>query len=170
MQVTNSIQSDLAVKLASIDDKNIISNLYCCYLHDLSEFTDSIETDENGRFIWDSADLYWENSSLHPFLIWYQNKPIGFILLTEKPYVLEGCDFCVQEFFILKKYRRQGLGRKLLKDIFQTYKGVYCLLILEKNKIALNFWRQFHQENNQKYEEGLMDYDNDKCYYHVFLI
>lgn len=170
MQETNSEQIILTVKIASLDEKKIINNLYSCYLHDLSEFTDSIETDEYGQFIWDSADLYWENSSLHPFLIQYQNKAIGFLLLTEKPYVKEGCDYCIQEFFLLKRYRRQGFGRQILKEIFQSYKGAYCLLVLEKNLTALNFWRRFYKENNKEYEEGIIEYGNDKCYYHTFSV
>ncbi|MDF2538259.1 MAG: hypothetical protein K0S76_1280 [Herbinix sp.] len=159
---------EITLRFAAPEEKLIIHNLYSLYLHDLSEFTDDIEPDEQGLLLWDSEDLYWEKPSLHPFLIFAQEKPIGFILLSEPPYVKEGCNYCIQEFFILRKYRNKGVGKKAVNQLLQNYKGIYCIIILERNTNALSFWRKLHDYNNTKYEESINNMGQENCYYQVF--
>jgi predicted acetyltransferase len=105
---------------------------------------------------------------LHPILVNSEDNVIGFILLSEPPYVKPGCDYCIQEFFILKKYRKKGFGIAAINELFKAYKGQYSLLILEANIAALNFWRNVHSYNGVKFEEGLIDLDFRRCYYQVF--
>ncbi|MTI71357.1 MAG: GNAT family N-acetyltransferase [Firmicutes bacterium] len=166
----NRLKKDITIDIADLREKSVIKNLYNLYLHDLSQFTDDNDIDENGVFIWDSEELYWEKNSLYPLIVKYKDKVIGFLLLSEPPYVKEGCDYCIQEFFILRKYREKGLGREVINILFKKYKGRYSLLVLENNKKALKFWRNTYKQNNLKYEEDIMNLDENVCYYHTFKI
>ncbi|MTI68110.1 MAG: GNAT family N-acetyltransferase [Firmicutes bacterium] len=166
----NRLKKDITIDIADLREKDVIRNLYTLYLHDLSQFTDDNDIDENGVFIWDSEELYWEKNSLYPLIVKYKDKVIGFLLFSEPPYVKEGCDYCIQEFFILRKYREKGLGREVINILFKKYKGRYSLLVLENNKKALKFWRNIYKQNNLKYEEDIMNLDENVCYYHTFKI
>ena len=104
---------------------------------------------------------------MHPFLITVGNDIAGFILLTEKPYVKEGSDYCIQEFFVMNKFRKQSVGKQVFKILSQKYKGGYCLTILKDNIATLNFGEQNYEKNGIKYNEG--ELDNEQCY-HEFVL
>ncbi|WP_018757209.1 hypothetical protein [Paenibacillus terrigena] len=62
-------------------------------------------------------------------------------------------------FFILRKYRKQGLGREVARTIFNSRLGEWELYQLVRNKPAQLFWtrviNEFTNGNyEEKYEEG----------------
>lgn len=165
------MSKDKNIKLELIEiykeNEEILSNLLSLYLHDLSEFSSEITISQNGLYEFDAIDEYLSKTNLHALLIKVDNNIAGFILLSESPYVKEGCDLCIQEFFILKNYRRNGIGNMALNLLYKKYIGKYCLMIMGKNIIALNFWRNSHKLNNISFEEGILPSDG---YYHVFSV
>ncbi|WP_010095006.1 hypothetical protein [Ornithinibacillus scapharcae] len=54
--------------------------------------------------------------------------------------------FSISEFFIMKKYRRLGLGKSVASDIFRLHKGNWEVFEIEKNKPAQVFWRNVIKE------------------------
>ncbi|OWA35585.1 hypothetical protein B9G55_13250 [Saccharibacillus sp. O16] len=48
----------------------------------------------------------------------------------------------IVEFFVMKKYRRVGLGRLAAQQLFRRFSGVWKLGIMEENEPALAFWRR----------------------------
>lgn len=155
------------VKNEDCCDKQIIMNLYPLYLHDLSSFNNESVNDK-GLYDFNEISVYWEESKMHPMLIKVDNEIAGFILLTEKPYAKNGTDFCIQEFFILNKFRRKSVGQQAFKQLIQKYKGIYSLLVLKENDIALEFWRTNYRLNDMGFEEGVLEREGITQYYHVF--
>lgn len=101
------------VQITSIlaEQKELFLNLYNLYLYDLSEFSGE-DLLEEGKYDPTNTYLYLERDELHPFLIQYEGEVIGFVLVCSPPYVPEEVDYTVQELFLVKKYRGQGLAAK----------------------------------------------------------
>lgn len=161
--------NEMEVELSILQqkDRHILANLYPLYLHDLSEYLE-MDVDGEGKFDCSPVDLFWKEKNLYPLLIRANHQIAGFILVSGPPYVKPGCDYCIQEFFILKKYRRKGIGMRAANKAFSLFQGKYCLLVISKNEPALHFWRNLHRSNRIAYEEGFTEVEGHQSILHVF--
>ena len=152
----------MAVEIRKInaDQKETFLNLYNLYLYDLSEYS-SEDPKENGKFDPTNTYLYLEREELHPFFMMYQEKIIGFILVCSPPFVDEGINFTIQELFILKKYRGNGIASLAVEKVLKSFIGTISIGQLEKNKPAVRFWKKYYEEHNIEYIEKQKDMDID---------
>ncbi len=142
---------------ASLDNGEILTNLMQFYIYDFSEFIEA-HVEENGRFGDYPLNDYWKEDNHLPYLVRFNGNYAGFVLVkwikTEtKSY------FSIAEFFIMKKYRRTGLGKTVAKDIFRLHKGKWEVFQMEKNEPAQLFWRNVINEYTggrftERVEEG----------------
>ena len=56
--------------------------------------------------------------------------------------MMPGVRFRLAEFFILKRYRRTGVGRQAARALFDRFRGRWQLSILARNAPAIAFWRR----------------------------
>lgn len=119
---------------ASIEHKPVLRNLLQLYHHDFSEWTGEDVT-EHGEFTHLYLDHYWTDPDSHPFLIRRAGKWAGFVLVR----TLDIND--VGEFFILRKYRRAGVGREAAHRTFARFPGEWQVRQLRTNPTATTFWR-----------------------------
>jgi predicted acetyltransferase len=150
--------ADLKLERSTIDDKDVLKNLYLYYAHDLSEFNDSLKTDPNGLF-GNSIDLYFNDDRLIPLKIILDNSIIGFLFCSTGQKV----DYIVQEMFILRNYRNRGLGKLALKQLFNLYPGRYGLVILMKNEPAKLFWTHCLEHLGINYTSSEVIEDGQLC-------
>ncbi|UVI33035.1 GNAT family N-acetyltransferase [Paenibacillus spongiae] len=120
-------------------DKILIQRMLELYTHDFTEFLD-IDLDENGLYGYPYLDLYWIEPGRHPFLIQVSGKLAGFVLVRtissdEDPI------HTIAEFFIVRKYRRQGIGKQAALKIFHLFPGRWRVDQVERNFPAQTFWR-----------------------------
>ncbi|MGD6896720.1 GNAT family N-acetyltransferase [Bacillus infantis] len=120
---------------AGAEHEEALQNLLQFYIYDFSEFIDAY-VEENGRFSEYPLSGYWTEEGHFPYIIKLDERYAGFVLVTEDSQSLS-----INEFFILKKYRREGLGKQVAKDIFGLHKGRWEIFQIEKNKPAQGFWR-----------------------------
>lgn len=66
----------------------------------------------------------------------------GFILFGFGDNCHPYCDYYIEECFIAPEYRRKGLMKQAIKELFNKNKGIYCLYILKNNTTALSFWNK----------------------------
>jgi predicted acetyltransferase len=52
----------------------------------------------------------------------------------------------MSEFFVMKKYRRKGLGKAAAEQIFHLHRGQWEVFQKESNKPAQAFWRKIIDE------------------------
>lgn len=138
----------VTLEAASPADATLLSNLLELYLHDLSEAFPAIELGEDGRFGYDSLPLYWsEPDRRFPFLIRTGGRVAGFVLarhgspMSDDPDVLD-----VSEFFILRRYRRSGVGRRAAFLVWDRLPGNWIVRVAEGNSGALLFWTEIVDE------------------------
>jgi aminoglycoside 6'-N-acetyltransferase I len=142
---------NVTVNLSGETDGYIIKNLYPLYLHDLSEFSDTLPN-EHGILEPDAVrtlseqgevqNIWWQRrGKLLPFLIRVELVPAGFAFIVKSPEENPEIDFCLQEFFIVRAYRRTGVGRRAAEELFRRFPGQWELYVLAKNLNAQAFWR-----------------------------
>lgn len=109
--------------------------------HDYSEFSGA-DVDEDGRFGYRYLDYYWREPGRSPFLVRVSGKPAGFVLVRELGLNGDGQLVCeVAEFFILRKYRRRGVGRAVAQQVFAHFPGLWQVRVEAGNGPAHAFWR-----------------------------
>jgi predicted acetyltransferase len=162
-------KSNIKLRKAQETDKNSLKNLHQLYLHDLSEYTENLDVNGDGVFENNDIDIFFEKDALIPLIIEYNETIVGFILLNTPPYT-KGADYLINDFFILRKYRSQGLGKIATKELFRTYAGKFATMQLLKNQTAISFWKKVFNENGIEYKEKEIIDNNDKCLFQEFQI
>ncbi|MCR8656691.1 GNAT family N-acetyltransferase [Paenibacillus endoradicis] len=134
---------------ATEDYKDVLRNLMQFYIYDFSEFV-KCDVEDDGLFgTYPHLEDYWrEVNHRFPYVIKQNDKYVGFVLVRlieskERNY------FSIAEFFILKKYRKEGIGKAVAKQIFNLHKGQWEVYQIETNKPAQLFWNKTINEYTQ---------------------
>ena len=126
---------------AAPDAFAVVQNLFALYAHDMSEFAGS-DVEEDGKFaIPVSVASYWEGpdaSQRYPFLVRADGKLAGFALVRR--IATDPVTYDMGEFFILRKYRRSGVGRHVACGLFDRFAGGWEVRELPSNTAAQAFW------------------------------
>lgn len=141
---------------ALIKDKPIIQQMMELYRYDFSEF-ENTDLNEHGYFGYLYLDYYWVEIDRYPYLVRVDGKLAGFVLANQYTYLL-GSEYSVGEFFILRKYRRHGIGRQVAFHVFDLFQGRWEIHQVHTNTVAQQFWRSVigaYTENN--YTETVME-------------
>lgn len=128
---------------AAPDAFAVIRNLFALYAYDMSEFA-GLDVDDDGTFsIPLSLASYWvgpDAAQRHPFLVRADGKLAGFALVRQ--IAADPTTYDMGEFFILRKYRRSGLGRDTACRLFDRFQGHWEVRELPSNTAAQAFWRR----------------------------
>ncbi len=153
---------------AGQEDIQRMENLMHLYLYDFSEF-DQADADEDGHFRDEHLPLYWQEPVRHPFLIRVDGRLAGFVLVREVMDDDLGRYYSVAEFFVLRKYRRLGVGRLAARDIFARFPGNWRVAQLENNLPAQAFWRTIIREYTRgRYSEEARADEEGRVFTQVF--
>src|SRR5262249_60465311 len=55
-------------------------------------------------------------------------------------------DLAVAEFFVLRSYRRRGVGRQAARRLWDTVRGNWVVRVSDANRGGLDFWRDVVRE------------------------
>ena len=133
---------EVTLDRATSSDATLLSNLLELYVHDLSEVF-PVELGADGRFGYDKLGLYWsEPERRFPFLIRCDTRVAGFALVMRGSPASEDPDvFDVAEFFVLRRYRRSGVGRRAAFLLWDRLPGRWFVRVSEGNRGGLPFWK-----------------------------
>ncbi|MBE9005660.1 GNAT family N-acetyltransferase [Fortiea sp. LEGE XX443] len=141
---------------ASIYDKPLIQRMMELYQYDFSEFEDK-ELNEHGYFGYPYLDYYWVEDNRYPFIVRGDKKLAGFVLVNQFTYTPDS-QYSVAEFFILRKYRHQGIGKRVAFQVFDQFCGKWEIHQITTNTVAQKFWRSVIGEYTKgKFTEILID-------------
>lgn len=137
--MTESQEVTLAV--ATPSDAGVLSNLLELYAHDLSG-TFALELGADGRFGYEHLPLYWSQPERRfPFLIHCGTRLAGFVLVMRGSKASDDPDaFDVAEFFILRRHRRSGAGRRAAFLLWNRFAGRWIVRVSEGNQGGRDFW------------------------------
>ena len=137
---------NIEIQAATISDKLIIRHLFQLYLYDFSVYDDA-DLDEHGLYDYRRIDHYWTEDTRHPFLIRVDNQIAGLVLVRELDNIAEAkADYSIAEFFIMRKYRKKGIGKHVAFELFDRFRGKWYVGQYVTNTPAHEFWRKIIAE------------------------
>lgn len=138
----------IALDAATPADATLLANLLELYIHDLSGAFPDVTLGPDGRFGYRRLPLYWtEPDRRFAFLIRADDQVAGFILATRGSPAAEDPDVLdVAEFFVLRRHRRSGVGRRAAALLWRRLPGRWTVRVLAANTSGLAFWREVVHE------------------------
>ncbi|MEN3332257.1 MAG: hypothetical protein V7641_1622 [Blastocatellia bacterium] len=137
------------------------------YAHDFSEFMD-LQLGADGRFGYKQLPLYWQESNRYPFLIMANGYLAGFALVRRGSEISNDAEvWDMAEFFIVRGFRRLGLGMKVAQEIWKKLPGKWEVRVIDRNQKAKQFWGRAIDEFLGKPIEA-MPFDKHGEGWHVF--
>jgi predicted acetyltransferase len=131
----------LNINPAKASERDVVENLLQYYLHDFSEFT-RVAMNAHGRFEYPYLAHYWRDPHRWPLLIRQNNYIVGLALVRQDSDPVDGQPYReMAEFFILRSYRRLGLGCAAARMIFERFSGPWQVAVLHSNEKAQTFWQ-----------------------------
>ena len=132
---------DLEVIPAAIGDKSVVRQLIELYQYDLSEISQDLDVDAHGLFGYNHLDHYWTEKERYPFLIRVNGRYAGFALVND--WVLIPVNQrSIAEFFVMRKFRRQGVGKRVAFDLFDRLPAMWEVRQVKDNTAGIQFWRR----------------------------
>ncbi|MEM1126416.1 MAG: GNAT family N-acetyltransferase [Bacteroidota bacterium] len=129
----------VTVLRATPSDRVVLDRLLALYLHDLSPHTGA-DLDEQGRFVYPFLDRYWTEAGRHAFLIRADGRLAGLALANTHVHLADS-NWAMAEFFVARRYRRQGIGQRAAQAIFAQLPGWWEVGVQASNTSAEAFWR-----------------------------
>ncbi|HDX9587539.1 TPA: GNAT family N-acetyltransferase [Bacillus pseudomycoides] len=140
------------IEKVKLEDKTVLKNLTELYKYDFSEF-DPEDVNEHGLYEYMYVDYYFTEEGRFPFFIKVNGKHAGFALIRE----IEENDrtyYSMSEFFVMKKYRKSGVGKQSAVQLFSKFPGEWEVAEMEENIPAQAFWRKvISAYTNNEYRE-----------------
>ena len=126
---------------AAREEAPIIRNLLQLYLDEFSPI-DGREIEPDGTYRYPYLDLYWLESGRYPFVLWADGRLAGFALVIERS-LIEPFEsgFDMAEFFVLRRWRRRGIGEAAARQLFDRFPGEWWIVSHASNTQARGFWR-----------------------------
>ena len=140
------------------------------YMNEIYDYISDLQMDRYGNYQYGGIEDYLTDPHLKAFLIYEDDVFKGFLMLNGGRYTPKGYDYCIQEFYVAKPYRHQGIAHRALEALFNYYKGKYFVMQLEKNLPAIRFWHHYYDENEIAYVEKRIQVDSEWCLTQTFLI
>lgn len=131
--------TDLQVRPATADDRLPIARMLELYQHDLSDIWDQ-DLDAHGEYGYE-LDRYWRQPSCRPFVFTVAGRYAG-VALVDDTVSLPDNELLMAQFFVVKKYRRRGIGGAAARQVFDQVRGRWEVGQMPLNLPAQAFWRR----------------------------
>lgn len=119
----------------------LIANLYQFYAYESSDWEqEDVEVD--GRFYIHEEHLarYWEDPQWSANLLLVDGFIAGFLLIEGSE--LPGIDALeLADLFILKRYRRKGIGRAIATQVLSSGEANWLVRFYDQDEVSQAFWR-----------------------------
>ena len=136
----------------------VLTNLMELYLHDMAEWF-QFDNHPDGRYGYDTQNLW--DKGMDVYFVYSGNNPIGFgIIDTAERFSDDPTMHDMDEFFVIRRYRRSGLGHAFATYLWKQYTGTWIVRVYHRNQPALPFWRStISRHTGGEYEEKVCEID-----------
>jgi predicted acetyltransferase len=129
---------DITFRVALWQDKLVLRQMLELYQYDMTDFLPQ-DLNEHGEYGLVGVERYLKNPKLEAYLFLVDGKYAGFGLVDPDVRLPEN-ELWMGQFFVLKKYRRLGVGRKGAHFIFSQSPGRWEVGQMRLNEPARKFW------------------------------
>ncbi|MFW5698020.1 MAG: GNAT family N-acetyltransferase [Fimbriimonadaceae bacterium] len=132
----------MLIRLVHVTDEEnhaVLARLCQLYLHDLSEFS-AEDLNATGNYTDLRPENVREDDRLDAYLVQVAGELAGFVVVRQL-----ATGECprreIEDFFIVRKYRRLGVGTDVATEIFRRMPGLWRVASHEANHASQGFWR-----------------------------
>ena len=126
---------------ATATDRPLLVNLMQLYSYDWSPLV-GLDVDAEGRFAGVDLNPYWGDDLHHPFVLRVDGRPAGFALIVGRSRLTGTVGVHdMAEFFVMRRYRRQGVGSAAARAAFDAFRGPWEVRQRDEHQEATRFWR-----------------------------
>lgn len=172
----NHEKLNIEILQATVDQKPILRNLMQYYKYDTSEYT-LADPNPFGQFDYNYLDHYWTEHGMKSegrtaYLVKVNGQLAGFALVNNFDLGLKCRDDArnIAEFFIMRKWRRLGVGKAAAFTLFNCFQGQWEVKQERENQIAQRFWeaaiREYTNGNYVKLDSHLPEWDGPVIRFH----
>jgi len=130
----------IEIILVQEEEKLILSHLLELYEYDFSDF-EGTDVNSLGLYGYSYLDYYWTEKNRFPYFIKVDGVLAGFVMVCGFCYVSKDPEtLSLSEFFVLKKYRKQGIGKTAAINVFKKHPGKWELCVHPNNPVSHKFW------------------------------
>ena len=130
---------NLAISRIGPESDVLLRNLFEHYCHDMSEWFD-VDTLADGSYSYDTA-AFWAGAH-EVYLARVGASIAGFAVIgSAADWLGNVAARDVHEFFVLRKFRRSGVGKQMAALLWNEHPGEWLVRVLEANAPAVFFWR-----------------------------
>lgn len=123
------------------EQREILAHLIELYEYDFSEYENS-DVNSYGLYGYSYLDYYWTEKNRYAYFIKVDGKLAGFAMVCGYCYVSKDKEtLFMAEFFVMKKYRKQGIGKYTAKEVLKKHPGKWELTVHPNNQISYRFWK-----------------------------
>jgi predicted acetyltransferase len=146
------------------DDAPRLSRLMQLYAYDFSEFMGWDVGDDALFDVGDALTRCWSEPSRHVFWCQADGHRAGFVILDERSRLTGDPDVVdVAEFFVMRKYRRTGIGAACAARAFDLFPRKWEVREQANNIAATAFWRRtIHEYTRGRFEETLWENEHGR--------
>ena len=160
---------DITFRVAEWSDKLVLRQLLELYQYDMTDFWPQ-DLNAHGEFGFVGVERYLRNPRLRAYFFLVDGKYAGFGLV-DPDVSLPANEFWMGQFFVMKKYRRLGVGRQGARFIFDQFPGKWEIGQMPLNKPARSFWLRTiaeytngnfveHELHDERWDGYLQCFDN----------
>lgn len=129
----------IEIRCAQAIDRLPIYRMLELYQYELSDIWDQ-ELDAHGEYGY-ALDRFWDSKSCSAYVAKVGGHYAGFALVDTAVKVGSQGHW-MDQFFVLKKYRRSGMGTALARHVFSVLPGAWEVGQMLNNHSARAFWQR----------------------------
>lgn len=99
-----------------------------------------LDSNEDGSYSYPTDELW--AGGFDVYLAYMGRIPVGFgVIGSAEHHTGDARGKDVHEFFVMRRYRRAGVGRALAVHLWDAYPGPWVVRVYQRNLPAIPFWR-----------------------------
>jgi predicted acetyltransferase len=160
---------EITFRVARWPDQPVLRQMLELYQYDMGDYWPQ-DLNAHGVFGHVGVEPYLKNPALRAFFFLVEGRYAGFGLV-DRQVSLPDNEFWMAQFFVMKRYRRMGVGRLGAHHIFDQFRGRWEVGQMPLNLPARAFWRRTihdytggrfieHELHDDRWDGFLQCFDN----------
>jgi predicted acetyltransferase len=167
-ELRSHLAPTFSFRVAEWHDRPVLMRMVELYQYDLSDIWPQ-DLNMHGEYGF-AVDRYLRNPRLSAILFLANDKYAGFGLVDPDVTFLQN-HYWMGQFFVMKRYRRAGLGTRAACFIFDRFPGRWEVGQMRRNRLGQAFWRRTigeytsgrfveHDMHDQSWDGFIQCFDN----------
>jgi predicted acetyltransferase len=159
----------MQAEIVAVTERDIptVEALLQFYIYDFTDFMDW-DVGPDGRYTAEGLDGRLLIPGRHPFLLKVAGALAGFAIVDQPPNPPPAYSVDMKEFFVMRRFRRHGVGTWFATALFERFPGLWRVEQLPENQAAIAFWRKVigvytgghYEETTNAYGENVQYFNN----------